>query len=106
MNAEKLKVIAEGIGYESVVIAKDCTPHKVMKHAEGTMGTLCRRDDYNPLTDNDQMVEIMERLKISLHFDESDRWYICINGSSVAGFSDSINEGVCNAAYEYFKGDI
>jgi len=69
------------------------------------------RDEYNPLTNNDQMVEIMEKLL-------RKGYGVCVNGwgnkilfeyqildceNNVVAEGKTINEAVCNAAYEHYK---
>jgi len=96
MKAEQLKVIAEGMGYEVAYIN---TIGAVFIH-----GKLPSR--YNPLTNNDQMVEIIEKLAR----DDSLEIKITIGCKPLVtyNFADyyigkTINEAVCNAAYEYFN---
>jgi len=64
--------------------------------------------EYNPLTNNDQMVEIMEKLihlhNLSIHggFAGTDTTIRNREGRSIAD-GKTIHEAVCNAAYEYFS---
>jgi len=102
MNAEKLKIIAIGMGYEAA-ITESCD--RVCYREKGN--TLWF--DYSPdTTNNDQMVEIMERLKIAVHF-WNEEWcanrYTEIDGIEKGSIGKTINEAVCNAAYEYFESD-
>jgi len=104
MEPEKLKIIAEGMGYERVVIAKDCNPPKVMKLRVRLVGF--ERDEYNPLTNNDQMVKIMEKCKICvMPHDIEVFWeaYLGYKGKIYEANGKTINEAVCNAAYEHYK---
>ena len=97
MKPEKLKVIAEGMGYEAEIIDKGFTYER-----------LCVRSDigalrvYKPLTNAEQCMEIMERLDAFLN-KETSGWY-CLIGLS-DGRGKTINEAVCNASYEYFNNE-
>ena len=92
MKAEKLKVIAEGMGYKIAYIVNDW----VMCEAMGGMIF-----NYTPhLTNNDQLVEIMEKLGLDVIYDQG----IWKSGRDTANYyGKTISEAVCNAAYEYFK---
>ena len=107
MKAEKLKVIAEGMGYKIAYIVNDW----VMCEAMGGMIF-----NYTPhLTNNDQLVEIMEKLYMQtipwqgafpykwhtriFREDTNLREFVLRNEA----YGKTINEAVCNAAYEYFK---
>ena len=109
MEAEKLKVIAEGMGYSAVVIeAFDIHSkpnHVKIQPANGVLRGFTL--DYNPLTNNDQMVEIMEKLKVSLLQNDDDfiTAYLEIDEIYFSARGKTINEAVCNAAYEYFKNE-
>jgi len=103
MDTEKLKVIAEGMGYEIHSIHDDIV---FTIHA----GFRVNGFPYQPdTTNNDQMVEIMERLKISASFRLVEKdWLTSTWGDSaqvgiIRATGKTINEAVCNAAYEYFK---
>jgi len=103
MEPDKLKLIAEGMGYERVVIAKDCNPPKVMKLKVRLVGF--ERDEYSPLTNNNQMVEIINKTHPSIDWIDDDLWQVIIHKKSVTyeGWGKTINEAVCNAAYEHYK---
>jgi len=109
MKPEQLKVIAEGMGYVIFSI-----------HPEGKSITvwdgvnIYTRKRYKPHTTNkNQMVEIMEKLKISIQpLVNPNAWQAGIDPHSMLGHSPAlfkesktINEAVCNAAYEYFSKD-
>lgn len=95
MKPEELKVIAEGMGYISGLngYMEPCFYKLGGRHPEEI--------EYTPLTNNDQMVEIMEKLKISIWFD-GVTWVAQIKNNN-RSLEDTINEAVCKAAYEYFK---
>ena len=103
MKTEQLKVIAIGMDYEAWV-NKDTV---YVKHAGFQEGFPYKPDT----TNNDQMVEIMEKLKANLFWPVLDndgetthKASICIKPCEhVYGYSKTINEAVCIAAYEYFK---
>jgi len=100
VEAEKLKVIAEGMhpqDYISVRIVDD----RVHIRSELCGSRNAAEWIYNPLTNNDQMVEIVERLKISIEYQRKDKWLA--ETQDELAFGKIINEAVCNAAYEYYK---
>jgi hypothetical protein len=95
MNTDKLKVIAEGMGY----YVNPSIEEGITVDNEGHW------IDYAPDTsNNDQMVEIMEKLKLCVEYmaDGNYRSYpagrMCLMETG-----KTINEAVCNAAFEYFK---
>jgi hypothetical protein len=103
MNPEKLKVIAEGMGHTDARISGGYCIY----------GGLYNHFFYSPdTTNNDQMVEIMERLHIDIKHGEGKVFAKCWGVHPVnirhSGKSEhkgkTIQEAVCNAAYEYFKG--
>ena len=96
MKPEQLKVIAEGMGY---IILGDSSLYPTVKKAEHSKVVA-----YNPLTNNDQMVEIIEKLKIDLYYypDEDYCWKALVRRDTQQE-AITINEAVCNAAYRYFK---
>ena len=96
LKPEKLKVIAEGMGYEASM------------HPNGWVYIWI--DDkwikYNPLTNAEQCMEIMEEVKITLLYDFVLNYWSAskVKGSKrIIGEGKTINEAVCNAAFEYFK---
>jgi len=100
MEPEKLKIIAEGMG-------KDV---RICDYPPAFKGKVLLWENhkefvYTPLTNNDQMVEIMEKLKTNLINYSSDGWECYTNPIDPATRfkGKSVNEAVCNAAYEYFK---
>lgn len=99
MKAETLKKIAEYMGYE-VRLTELFEP--VTANDELCLkGTQVR---YNPLTNNDQMVEIMEKLKMDVYHypDEDYCWKALVRrGKQQEGLT--INEAVLNAASELVK---
>ena len=107
LDVEKLKVIAEGMGYEKVVIAKDTKPHKVFKYLDDKSPTQFRRDEYNPENNPAQLVEIIEKLKIHSWWNNEEKiWKATIKLKfNYMGLGKTINEAVLQAAYEVFKVD-
>lgn len=105
MDAEKLKVIAEGMGYE---LRGSSSPYLTDRVVVWNGKDIHTRAIYNPLTNDSQCMEIAHKLKINTeYFKDIDEWeawrkesdnsvLITINGKT-------INEAVCNAAYEYFN---
>jgi len=96
MKSSKLKVIAEGMGYEAEIRDKDFTYEHVVIAGNSHVGIKWLK--YNPLTNNDQMVEIIERLCPELYYDVGE-WY-CTYEDDTYVYGKTINEAVCNAAYE------
>ena len=102
MKPEQLKVIAEGMGYEVQRVADGWVYVKRGGFRDGFL--------YSPdTTNNDQMVEIMEKLievaadkailltkdvEYEIEMEAEDDIYVG---------GKTINEAVCNAAFEYFK---
>jgi len=108
ITQEQLKVIAEGMGYEAQPLTNQFNGLMVIFRGRGRIPF-----SYNPLTNNDQMVEIMERLKLSTsHLINPDAILATLNISFLDAEYEgdtefegkTIHEAVCNAAYEYFKG--
>ena len=98
MKPEQLKVIAEGMGYK----IQNIDPSSVyVKHAGFTVYGF----PYNPLTNNDQMVEVMEKLSRHgiLEIDSNIKGECFVTYDSHDYSGKTINEAVCNAAYDYFK---
>jgi len=92
MKPEQLKVIAEGMELFPNYITTD----GILYLGSPTFGG----SRYYPLTNNDQMVEIMEKLKESLTWDD---WGALMQ--IMYEEEETINEAVCNAAFEYFNKD-
>jgi len=104
MNAEKLKIVAAGMGYEV---------HEDMGVRDG-QGAIClyiyhangTRKEYCPdTTNNDQMVEIMEKaLEINelVEFEKfTDKYYMVTDATTYGG--KTLAEAVCKWAYEHYK---
>lgn len=106
MEAEKLKVIAEGMGYKC---RKSINSHSVILEDGGLWVT--PKDDrcinsYAPLTNAEQCMEIMEKLALEgiVEIDKSsfvDQTVIAYDSDDY--HSKTLNEAVVLAAYEYFK---
>ena len=104
MEPEKLKVIAEGMGYEVAI-----KPRNINGTVEDAVFSFHGEVWYDPIINNDQMVEIMEKLKVGVNYDfyrdvflsyiYDDFGVILLSKNE----GKTINEAVCNAAYEYFK---
>jgi len=96
MEAEKLKLIAEGMGYTNVFISEESGLLFGAAPNEGqTFGV------YHPDENNDQMVEIMERLKFKLEF-SGESWDAELEKPFIYCLGKTINEAVCNAAFAFF----
>ena len=111
VEVEKLKVIAEGMpDGRPVEIEDGCVWYMNYPPTTGEgYGVKVHAVEFNPLTNNDQLVEIMERLEIDLEHSATcsgDGVYAFIYKSlpTTKEFGKTINEAVCAAAYEYFKG--
>ena len=95
MNTEDLKRLAEYMGYISV---SDYNDEVYTREKDN----IIRELKYNPLTNNDQMVEIMEKFKMSLDWDtEKFHWVVFSEGMWVDG--KTINEAVTLAAIAAIK---
>ena len=98
MKPEELKIIAEGMGINVRVDGDYCSLEP--KHGD------THYTAYNPLADDTQCMEIMEKLKITLLHDfVLECWSASKvkNNNRVIGEGKTINEAVCKAALEYFK---
>jgi len=97
MKPEQLKVIAEGMGYETFSISENYVTVWNGKD-------IYTRKWYKPhTTNNDQMVEIIERHIIQLEQLDFGIWKALISLEPQSHLGKTINEAVCSAAYEYFK---
>ena len=113
MNTEQLKVIAEGMGYKTRIYNDACVKFKgqLQIEVETIEEDLNYYNWYRPdTTNNDQMVEIMEklyhqRLRLNAIYTngEISHYEMSTWGGVPVGSGKTINEAVCNAAYEYFK---
>ena len=101
MNKEQLKIIAEGMGYE---VRPSLNPLLADRVVVWNGKDIHTRGIYNPLTNNDQMVEIMERIPLETKRD-GDLHYARVIGTSIWFISKTLNEAVCNAAYEHFNNE-
>jgi len=116
-NSEQLKVIAEGVGHEAKVTPSRCS---IKTYPYGYCPKLERWKLYNPLTNNDQMMEIMVACGISVYVDSTgDGRYVTAWDTDIyfyelykmacneQGFKEEeaamIRRLVCKAAFEYFK---
>ena len=100
MKPEELKIIAEGMGYK-VNLLDDSGP-MLNKNGVWLNGN---STPYNPLTNDTQCMEIMEKHDCFTSVDE--------DGTKLASFpphrdnfickGKTINEAVCKAALEHFK---
>jgi len=99
MEPEKLKVIAEGMGY------------RIHTYQNKILIDVGDSDwvPINPLANNDQMIEILERL-LELGWTISkfeDKYLLTLEvvcNISTQFTGKTINEAVCNTTYEYFNG--
>lgn len=103
MEPKELKIIAEGMGYETHL--HKSWPNTVLINVKNP--DLVK---YNPLTNDTQCMEIVEKLlKVhgTIKFEEYksgdigmvDNW----RDDYALGKGKTINEAVCKAALEYFK---
>lgn len=105
MNSEKLKVIAEGMGYTWFDVSSDglITDIKGWSACSKPVSSL----GYKPDTiRTDQMIDIMERLfdigcAIAKE-DDSNNVVIYLNGEFM-GEGETTREAVCNAAFKHFN---
>ncbi len=106
MKPEDLEKLAEYMGYEKVVIAKDTKPHKVFKYLDDKSPTQFRRDEYNPLNNAEQCLELMEKLKIAAHF-WNGTWRACEYsvqaGIGIESEGKSVNEAITLTAIAAIK---
>ncbi|TEU00290.1 MAG: hypothetical protein E3J23_03010 [Candidatus Stahlbacteria bacterium] len=118
MKPEHLKVIAEGMGYQTTIDKHYRTKEKILNYyKDGVWAGV-----YSSITNNDQMVEIMVKCGISIYVDSTgDGRYATVWDSDIylyelydmpsndKGFYEyeatMIRRLVCNVAYEYFKGN-
>lgn len=109
MDIEKLKVIADGVGYETKVTPSRCAI-KIFPY--NYCPELPRWKLYNPLTNDTQCMEIIKRFQPAIDWINKDlcqaTLYIVkpladVIRSEYEGRGETINEAVCNAAYEVFK---
>ena len=103
ITPEMLKVVAEGMGY----VLRDDTPRIKERICVWNGKDVNTRCLYKPhLTNAEQCMEIMEKLKLDLGFD-SIEWCVGKYGVMfeplVEARGKTINEAVVLAAYEYFK---
>jgi hypothetical protein len=115
MNSEQLKVIAEGMGYNAINrngfiycwkgdAEYNYKPSPIRIHEPPPSNAI----KYYPDTTNDtQCMEIMRKLRISLHAIPHDGTWdaVKVNGKGdlVMANGKTINEAVCNAAFDYFN---
>jgi len=107
MTPEKLKVIAEGMGYVELVSDNYKLKGRLIVWNGKDIHT---RQAYKPdTTNNDQMVEIMENLNIQLRRQTHKpkglwvaRIEYVVNPMTVCQ-GKTINEAVCSTAYEHYK---
>ena len=104
MEPEKLKVIAEGMGYE-VELNNGYANATVYIRTLGNKIKAYRPDT----TNSDQMVEIIGRFdKVEIERPMGSNGDLAVvrltkGEKSYTGKGKTINEAVCNAAYEYFN---
>jgi len=115
LEAEKLKVIAKGMGYEAEIVS-GVTMLIIMRSGNMVNGYQDIRDElpYKPnTTNNDQMVKIMGKLldvflEVRVRAVDETEIYWCElihqehEYMDVEDMGKTINEAVCNAAWEYF----
>jgi len=105
MEAEQLVVIAEGLGYD---VAKSGD-----KKYNANGDVIVIKDNkvahFNPLKDNNQMVEILTKLinlgglLDSCHIKDENNFMIYFDMPTRVYEGKTINEAVCNAAYDILR---
>ena len=105
MEVEKLKAIAEGMGYRLRL-----NPDKeIVVLTGGGLWIEGNSHTYYPLTNDTQCMEIMlhlfEKAGFSFHYIDGEYMFNLARYDKklISEKSKTINEAVCNAAYEYFK---
>lgn len=103
ITPEMLKVVALGMGYEDAEILRS----SVIIAKSRVSDTSTVMAEYNPLTNAEQCMEIMEKLRIDLEFwaDSVDAIINKHNDNAdvITRYGKTINEAVVNAAFEYFN---
>jgi len=106
MTPEQLLIVGKGM-YPNEILEIEDNEVWIMNYPStcpGGRGRKIIETQFNPLEDNNQMVEIMERLKIDVCYDfDMDSWEGYVKNDEICMVGKTINEAVCNAAYEYFK---
>ena len=97
MAPDKLKLIAEGMGYEFP--SKGLPDIIVVKGKDGHGFW-----NYNPLTNAEQCMEIMAKMLMDID-SMANHVGARVHGDRVWCTGKTINEAVCNAAYEYFNNE-
>lgn len=110
MDVEKLKIISEGMGYETRMWPEGHPEKELQIKKEGLNGYVYY-NWYRPhTTNNDQMVEILKKLISAgglldgCHAEDEDSFMIYFDEPMRFYTAKTINEAVCNAAFEYFSG--
>jgi len=104
ITPEMLKVVAEGMGYRKSRITWNSDIYVAVEHK-----TSNRDIEYNPLTNTEQCMEIMEKLNIQLRrqtHKPNGLWVARIEyvvNQMIVKEGETINEAVCLAAYSHFK---
>ena len=101
MEAERLKVIAIGMGREDVSILNNIVTIKTKRQ-------FCNHGVYNPLTNAEQDSEIEIKLETLTTCIRKDLWQATIYEQdkvtpSHEGRGETPSKARANAAYEYFK---
>lgn len=113
MNAAQLRVIAIGMGYETELMMRP-SERQYIDYFNNTRGGRAWRGKYDPENNPAQLLEIIEKLPFDQPSDKigdglwkaDGIWKVQITFEGYVAESKSINEAVCNAAYEYFKGEL
>lgn len=103
MKPESLKQLAEYMGYE-VTKSFNFIPEKNTVYVGRCEYPTHNASIYNPLTNTEQCLELMEKLKINLeHNGQLNRWESFITPAAEYWFAETINEAVTNAAIAAIK---
>ena len=109
MDSNDLKMLAEYMGHRTLMdlTGSDVLISKVtIKSEKKEYGYIT----YNPLQNNDQLVELIEKLKMDIvYWHQSKEWSAEItdkNGKPTTGvYGETLAEAVVNAAIEMVKGE-
>lgn len=105
MEIEQLKIIADGMGYRTKVTPSRCA---IATNPYEHCPNLIRWVKYNPLQDNNQCMEIMEKIihEGIYHIRggaNPDDVHIRDKDYTLIAKGKTINEAVCNAALVHFN---
>ena len=99
IDTDDLKALAEHMDYKDVNVVRE---HVWYNHNESD---LAKAKIYYPLTDNDQLVELIEKLKMSVMHEPNIKncWYAYIQFTDIHASSNKYAEAVVKTAIEAIK---